>query len=71
MGSTKMMCVSQGNALEKTNVRMSIKHQYSLERMRYTVQGMSFPHTTSNRVHKLTISIREPMLVTTRGEDRG
>ena len=46
MGSTKMMCVSQGNALEKTNVWMSIKHQYSLELMRYMVRGLSFPHTT-------------------------
>ena len=54
MGSTKMMGVSKGNALEKTNVRMSIKHQYSLERMWHTVQGLSFPHTTSKWVHKLT-----------------
>ena len=45
MGSTKMMCVSHGEALEKTKIRMSIKHQHSLERMRHTVQGLSFPHT--------------------------
>ena len=38
-----MMCVSHGEALEKTKIRMSIKHQHSLERMRHTVQGLSFP----------------------------
>ena len=54
MGSTKKMCVSQGEALEKTKIRMSIKHQHSLERMRHTVQDLSFPHTTGKRVHKLT-----------------
>ena len=46
VGSTKMMCVSHGEALEKTKIRMSIKHQHSLERMRHTVQGLSFSHTT-------------------------
>ena len=54
MGSTKMMCVSHGEALERTKNRMSIKHQHSLERMRHTMQGLSFSHTTGKWVHKLT-----------------
>ena len=53
-----MMCESHGKALEKTNVRMSIKHQHSLGRMRHTVQDLSFPHTTSKWVHKHTKNVK-------------
>jgi hypothetical protein len=56
IGSTKMMCVSHGKALEKTSIRMSIKHQHSLDEMRHKVQTISFPQTqtTGKWVHKLT-----------------
>ena len=44
MGSTEKMCVSHGKALDKTNIRMIIKHQHSLEEMRLKVLYMSFQH---------------------------
>jgi hypothetical protein len=42
MGSTNKMCVSHGKALDTTNIRMTIKHQRSLEEMRLKVLDMSF-----------------------------
>ena len=47
IGSTEKMCVSHGKALDKTNIRMIIKHQQSLEEMRLKVLDISFQHTQS------------------------
>ena len=65
------MCVSHGKALEKTNVRVSIKHQHSLEKWTYKVHDMSFPHTQqANGYTSLQKSQITTKLVTTHGEDR-
>ena len=44
MGSTEKMCVGNDKAFDKTNVRMIIKHQHSLEEMRLKVLDMSLQH---------------------------